>query len=77
MHDIKTEGPPIKTQFLRVPVGLWQEAIQEERMKKVGVIEPSESPWAGPVMLVCKKDGSLRYCIDYRKLNAVTHLNSY
>ena len=77
-HTIKTEGEPIKCGYRRVPTGLKDEAIkEEERMKSLGVIEPSESPWAAPVVLVRKKDGTLRYCIDYRRLNSVTKKDSY
>jgi len=42
-----------------------------------GFIRPSTSPWGAPVLFVTKKDGSLRMCIDYRKLNKATVKNKY
>ena len=46
-------------------------------MQKNGVISPSKSPWASPVVLVRKRDGTHRFCVDYRVLNSVTKSDSF
>ncbi|GFV48617.1 retrovirus-related Pol polyprotein from transposon 297 [Trichonephila clavipes] len=53
--------------------------IHEEVQKMLdeGIVQPSESPWSSPVVLVRKKDGSWRFCVDYRKLNSVTKKDVY
>jgi len=57
----------------RIPYAARQEiADQLNRMQNEGVIQPSESPWASPVVLVRKRDGNLRFCVDYRAMNFAT-----
>ena len=70
-HTINTgDAAPIKQPPRRVPLAFAdkeKEAIEE--LKAKGVIRESVSPWASPVVLVSKKNGGVRPCVDYRKVN--------
>lgn len=78
-HQIDTgDARPIRQPPRRIPLAKREEGTQLiEEMQKDGVIESSVSPWSSPVVLVKKKDGSTRFCVDYRKLNDVTKKDSY
>ncbi|CAG5014564.1 unnamed protein product [Parnassius apollo] len=78
-HKINTgEELPIRQRPRSLPVEREKEVeTMIEGVVKDGVIEPSSSPWYSPVVLVKKKDGSIRFCVDYRRLNDVTKKDSY
>ena len=73
-----TDDRPIKIPHRRVPPHQWDE-VREYIQKSLdrGIIRESSSPYASPVVLVRKKDGKLRLCVDYRCLNAKTHKDAY
>ena len=78
-HTIDTgDHWPIRQPLRRQPFQ-HQAYIDEEtdRMLEYGIIELAASPWASNVVLVKKKDGSLRFCVDYRRLNSITYKDSY
>ena len=78
-HKINARNTqPIKQAPRRIPVKKRDEAVRAvNEMKEQGIVEPSSSPWCAPVVLVRKKDGSTRFCVDYRKLNDVTRKDSF
>ena len=79
VHEIPTgEARPVKQPPRRVPMALLhEEAAAVEDLKKQGVIRESSSPWASPIVLVKKKNGRIRPCVDYRRVNSLTTKDAY
>ena len=72
------DTPPFKEHFCRIPPPQLDEVREHLKlMLDAGVIWPSNSPWCNAVVLVRKKDGSLHFCIDFRKLNSLTVKDSH
>ena len=78
-HEIDTgTNRPINVAPYRLgPIEKETVAEEIKVMQENDVIRPSRSPWAAPVVLVTKKDGTIRFCVDYRKINAITKKDVY
>ncbi len=78
-HQIHLLDPtPSRQRPYRVPERLVAPLKAEiETMLELGVIEPSKSEWSSPIVIVPKKDNTLRICIDFRKLNAQSRFDAY
>jgi hypothetical protein len=70
-------APISKRPYCMPPNELAELKIQLQDLLDKGYIHPSASPWVCPALFVKKKDNSLRLCVDYRPLNAVTIKNKY
>ena len=78
-HTIDTgDASPVRQPYRRVPLAK-RDLVEVElnNMRDQGIISPSESPWASPIVLVRKKDETYRFCIDYRALNEITKKNAF
>ena len=77
-HIVTSDNPPISNPPYRLTPA--KKAIMREEIDKMlaeDIVEECKSPWAAPVVLVTKSDGSVRFCIDYRQLNAITVPDTY
>ncbi|XP_025264171.1 uncharacterized protein LOC112637817 [Camponotus floridanus] len=78
-HDIRLRNTTPLKQRYRPRNPAMQAIINEEvgKMLADDIIEPSHSPWSSPIVLVKKKDGKHRFCIDFRKVNDAMHKDAY
>ncbi len=73
-----SDSTPKRIPARRMPLAVRREVSKQLKdMQRVGVVQPSASPWSSPVVMVKKKDGSQQFCVDYQALNAVTKADTF
>lgn len=77
-HVIRTTSPPIKQRYYPLSPAM-QKIVNEELdfMLANDIVEPSTSPWSSPIVMVQKKNGKWRFCVNFKKLNAVSIPDAY
>lgn len=79
-HRIRLEGDPMPVRHKAYPLDPRRKAEVEKQLEKLinnDIIEESCSPWAAPILMVGKKDGGSRFCVDYRSLNKLIKFDGY
>ena len=76
--ELKDDSKPVKKGLYRMSLSELEETKKQvEKLVEQEFVRPSTSPWASPVLFASKKDGGLRFCVDYRAINKMTMKNSY
>ena len=78
-HKINTNHMrPIRLNPYRIPYAYRDAVAKElEEMEERGIIEPSHSEWSSPIVVAVKKDGNIRLCVDYQRLNGAIPMDAY
>ena len=77
IETVEGQAPPFSATYRMSPLELDELRKQLTDLQERGFIQPSQSPYGSPILFVRKKDGSLRFCVDYRALNKMTVKNRY
>ena len=78
-HSIDSgDVPPVRAEPYQIP-DKWRDAVREEigTLKQLGILVPSTCPWGSPIVPVAKKDGGVRVCADFRRVNKITVKDPY